>query len=90
MTVSRDLATALVSGPLRHEKIRYVIVAGSTTICYLGILAMLLAAALPYMIAIVISQAIIISVAFPLYRRLIFRSSGRWQSDLPRFVGVCA
>ena len=79
---------SLVSRPLKQEKIRYIVVAGSVTLCYLGILAMLLATALPYMISIVISQAIIISVAFPLYRRLIFRSTGRWQSDLPRFVGV--
>jgi Predicted membrane protein len=80
--------TALVHGAFNKEEIRYLLVAGSTTLCYLGILAVLLATDLPYMIAILIAQAIIISVAFPFYRRLIFRSTGRWQSDLPRFVGV--
>jgi putative flippase GtrA len=78
----------LVNTALRREQIRYLVVAGSTSACYLGILAVLLATGLPYMIAILIAQAIIIAVAFPVYRRLIFRSTGRWQHDLPRFVGV--
>lgn len=72
----------------RREETRYLVVAGSTTLCYLAVLAGLLATGLQYMIAILAAQAIIISVAFPTYRRLIFRSSGRWQHDLPRFVGV--
>jgi putative flippase GtrA len=80
--------TALVQKALNEEGIRYLLVAGSTTVCYLGILAALLATGLAYMIAILIAQAIIISLAFPIYRRVIFRSTGRWQSDFPRFVGV--
>jgi putative flippase GtrA len=71
-----------------REEIRYLVVAGSTTVCYLAILALLLLTDLHYMIAIAIAQVIVISAAFPTYRRLIFRSNGRWQSDLPRFVGV--
>ena len=80
--------TSLVESALEREEIRYLFVAGSTAVCYLAILAALLATDLPYMIAILITQVIIFSVAFPVYRRLIFRSTGRWQSDLPRFVGV--
>lgn len=62
--------------------------AGSTAVCYLAILALLLTTGLHYMIAIAIAQLVVISAAFPTYRRLIFRSTGRWQSDLPRFVGI--
>jgi putative flippase GtrA len=80
--------TSLVESALEREEIRYLFVAGSTAVCYLAILAALLASDLPYMIAILITQVIIFSVAFPVYRRLIFRSTGRWQSDLLRFTGV--
>ena len=80
----------LVNSALNREEIRYLLVGGSTAICYLGILAVLLASGLPYMIAILITQAIIFSMAFPVYRRLIFRSTSRWQSDLIRFASVWA
>lgn len=73
---------------LEREQIRYLVVAGSMTLCYLFILAMLLMTGIHYMIAIAIAQVVVISGAFPTYRRLVFRSKGRWQSDLPRFVGV--
>lgn len=87
-TSSHGWLTPLVYRALDREGIRYFLVAGSTAVCYLGILALLLETGLQYMIAILLSQAIIISGAFPIYRRLIFRSTGRWQCDLPRFVGV--
>lgn len=78
----------VVRSMLGREEIRYLVVAGSTTLCYLAILAVLLMTDVHYMVAIAIAQVTVISAAFPTYRRLIFRSSGRWQSDLPRFVGV--
>jgi putative flippase GtrA len=78
----------LVHGALGREEVRYLLVAGSTALGYLIALAALLATGLPYMVAIMIDQAITFSVAFPVYRRVIFRSTGRWQSDLLRFVGV--
>jgi putative flippase GtrA len=80
--------TDLGQGALKREEVRYLLVAGLTALGYLGLLAGLLATDLPYMIAILIAQAITFSIAFPVYRRLIFRSTSRWQSDLPRFVGV--
>lgn len=73
-----------------REEVRYLVVAGTTTLVYLGVLAMLLSTGMPYMLAILAAQAMIISVAFPAYRRLIFRSTGRLKSDLARFVGVWA
>ncbi|MEO7133007.1 MAG: GtrA family protein [Vicinamibacterales bacterium] len=78
----------LVHIAFKREEIRYLFVAGWTALCYLGILAALLATDLPYMVAILIDQAIIFSMAFPVYRNVIFRSIGRWQADLPRFTGV--
>jgi putative flippase GtrA len=78
---------SLVRTAAQNEQIRYLAVAGSTTLVYLGLLAALLTV-LPYMLAILVAQAVIISVAFPTYRRLIFRSTRPWRQDLPRFVGV--
>jgi putative flippase GtrA len=80
---------SLVRTAAQNEQIRYLAVAGSTTLVYLGLLAALLTV-LPYMLAILVAQAVIISVAFPTYRRLIFRSTRPWRQDLPRFVGVRA
>ena len=78
----------LVRIAFAQEEVRYLFVAGTTALCYLGILAAILATGTPYMIAIVIDQVIIFSVAFPVYRRLIFRSTGPWKPDLARFAGV--
>jgi putative flippase GtrA len=78
---------SLVRTAAQNEQIRYLAVAGSTTLVYLGLLAALLTV-LPYMLAILVAQAVIISVAFPTYRRLIFRSTRPWRQDLPRLVGV--
>ena len=78
----------LVNSGLQREEIRCLLVGGTTGVCYLGILAALLATSLPYMIAILIDQAIVFSVAFPVYRRVIFHSHRRWQSDLLRFAAV--
>lgn len=62
--------------------------AGTTALCYFGLLAALLATGLQYMIAILIDQVIVFSVAFPVYRAVIFRSTGPWRLDLVRFAGV--
>jgi putative flippase GtrA len=78
----------LVRQAFAHEEVRYLFVAGTVAVSYLAILAALLASGLPYMIAILLDQVVIFSVAFPVYRRVIFRSTGRWQPDLARFLGV--
>lgn len=87
-TQKRSRLNGLVNSGLQREEIRYLLVGGTTAVCYLGILAALLATGLPYMIAILIAQAIVFSLAFPVYRGVIFRSHGRWQSDLARFAAV--
>jgi putative flippase GtrA len=71
-----------------NEQIRYLAVAGLTNLFYLGLLALLLHFVQPYMVAILVTQVVTISGAFPLYRRIIFRSNGRVSSDFARFLGV--
>lgn len=73
---------------LEREEVRYLLVAGTTTLVYLALVGVLLLTTLPYMVAILLTHAVMIPSAFPVYRSLIFRSTGRWQRDLPRFAGV--
>jgi|SRR5665647_266804 len=87
---ARQRAADLVTWGLASEKVRYLVVAGTTTLVYLGLFAALLHTGLPYMVAILIAHAVMVSLAFPVYRRLIFRSTRPWQRDLPRFVSVWA
>ncbi len=70
------------------EQVRYLLVAGTTSLVYLAVLAALLAIGLHYFLAILLAQVVIISCAFPAYRTLIFRSTGPWRRDLVRFLGV--
>src|SRR3954469_185513 len=59
----------LVRRTLEREEIRYLVVAGTTTLLYLSLVAGLLYLRLPYMVAILIAQVVIIGIAFPTYRR---------------------
>lgn len=43
-----------------------------------------------YMLALIVSYAVGICVAFVLYRRFVFRDDGPWWRSLPRFIGVYA
>jgi len=85
---SRARLPDLVRRAFRREEVRYLFVAGTTALCYLGLLAALLATGLQYMIAILIAQVFVFSLAFPVYRAVIFRSTGPWRLDLVRFGGV--
>ncbi|MGP7960245.1 GtrA family protein [Sanguibacter sp. A247] len=67
---------------------RYLLVAGTTSLVYIGVLALLLTTRLHYFVAILTAQVIIVSIAFPAYRTLIFRSEGPWFPDFIRFLGV--
>lgn len=77
----------LVTAALQRQEVRYLLVAGTTTLIYLGMFAAYLTV-LPYMWALLAAHACAITVAFPVYRRVVFRSTGAWQRDLPRFVSV--
>jgi putative flippase GtrA len=87
-----DRVAGRLPGPagalLRTEQGRYLVVAGTTALGYLGLVAAGLAAGLPYLLAIAAAQLVTIAVAFPAYRSLVFASRGRWGADLWRFLSV--
>ncbi|MGW5240245.1 GtrA family protein [Monashia sp. NPDC004114] len=70
--------------------IRYVVVAGATTLGYLGVLKLFLTTDLPYMVSILCAQAVVIPVAFVAYRSLVFGPGSTVFVDFTRFVGVWA
>lgn len=78
----------LLARLLSTEQGRYLVVAGSVSGGYLVLVAVGLAAGLPYLLAIALAQAVTIACAFPLYRRLVFRSHGPWRPELGRFLSV--
>ena len=63
-------------------------VAGTTSLCYVGLVALGLWLDLYYMLAILAAQAITIACAFPAYRTLVFQSKGTVWSDFLRFLSV--
>jgi len=69
-------------------QVRYVLVAGTTSLVYLGLVAGGLFFGWHYMIAILVAQAITIVCAFPAYRTLVFASRGGWRTDFARFLSV--
>lgn len=74
-----------------HHQIRYLIVAGTTSLWYVGLVALgLKAFGWHYMAAIAVAQVVTISCAFPAYRTLVFRSRGSVTGDFVRFLSVWA
>lgn len=71
-----------------HHQIRYLIVAGVTASGYVSLVALGLWLGLHYFVAILIAQAITISLAFPAYRTLVFQSRGTLWADFARFLSV--
>lgn len=67
---------------------RYLVVAGTTTLCYLGLVAAGLRFGWHYLVAILVAQAITIACAFPAYRTLVFQSRDRARRDFARFLSV--
>lgn len=70
------------------QAVRYLVVAGSIAIFYLGVFALGLWIGWFYFIAILFAQIITISIAFPLYRAFVFRSHGKLRTDFVRFLSV--
>lgn len=82
-----DLAAALWG---RHQ-IRYLVVAGFTSLGYIGLVALgLRVMGWHYMLAILAAQVVTIGCAFPAYRSLVFESRGRVWTDFVRFLSVWA
>jgi hypothetical protein len=71
----------------RHE-IRYLVVAGCTSLGYLALVTVGLALGWFYMVAILVAQVITIACAFPAYRSLVFESRGPVWGDFVRFLSV--
>jgi putative flippase GtrA len=82
----RDLVTKLA--PAVIELVRYYAAAGIMAVFYLSLYGAGLLLGIPYFIAILGAQAVTIGVAFPVYRRFVFRSSGRLLPDFVRFLSV--
>lgn len=73
-----------------HHQVRYLVVAGTTSLSYVGLVALGLGLGAHYMVAILVAQAITIACAFPAYRSLVFQSKGAVGSDFLRFLSVWA
>lgn len=78
---------------VQDERIRFLVVGGINTVLGYAIYSALVlwvfgSAPLGYVISLVVSYAIAITVAFVLYRRFVFRVSGHVFRDYFRFVGV--
>jgi putative flippase GtrA len=71
-----------------RQGLRYVLVAGTTALFYLGLIAGGIAIGINYFVAILCAQAITICCAFPFYRRFVFESHGPVRVDFLRFIVV--
>ncbi|MCA1782637.1 MAG: GtrA family protein [Dermatophilaceae bacterium] len=81
----------LVTRAWAHHQVRYLIVAGTTALGYLGLVALgYKGFGWHYMVAIGVAQVITIASAFPAYRSLVFESQGRVWTDFTRFLSVWA
>lgn len=65
-----------------------MVVAGTTTCFYLALLGAGLAVGLHYLVAILIAQAVTISLAFPAYRHWVFGPGSSVTTDFIRFLSV--
>lgn len=73
-----------------RKEVRYLLVAGTTQVVYLGTFALGLLAGWHYMLAIGVAQVLTIAAAFPAYRTIVFESAGRIGTDFIRFISVWA
>lgn len=81
----------LVAAAWAHHQIRYLVVAGTTSLGYVGLVALgLKVFGWHYMVAILVAQVITIACAFPAYRTLVFESRGSVWGDFVRFLSVWA
>jgi putative flippase GtrA len=85
--VDRSVARSSLFG-ISRQGFRYLLVAGTTALFYLGLIAGGIALGINYFVAILCAQAITICCAFPFYRRFVFESHGRIRVDFVRFLVV--
>lgn len=87
MSAVRALQSA-ASALWARDPVRYVVVAGTTTLGYLGLMALGVRLGWHYMVAILVAQAITIACAYPAYRRWVFRSTEPMRATFPKFLTV--
>jgi putative flippase GtrA len=68
--------------------LRYLFAGGFVAFIYLATYAALLFVGLQYFVGIIASQAIVISIAFPLYRRFVFGPGASLLTDFVKFLTV--
>jgi putative flippase GtrA len=80
----------LVRAVLADERGRYLVAGGSCSLLYLVVFGLGLHAwpHAGYLWIVLLAQVVAISVAFPVYRRFVFRSRGRLVPDFARFLSV--
>ena len=80
----------LVRAFLADHRGRYLLAGGSGALLYLGMFALGLHLwpRVGYLWIVLLAQAVLLSVAFPVYRRFVFRSHGRVHTDFLRFLSV--
>jgi putative flippase GtrA len=80
----------LVRAFLADHRGRYLLAGGSGAVLYLGMFALglYLWPHVGYLWIVLLAQAVLISIAFPVYRRFVFRSHGRIRTDFLRFLSV--
>jgi len=71
-----------------RQSLRYVVVAGTVALLYVGLMAAGVECGLHYMFAVLVAQGTTIMVAFPVYRVIVFRSGGDVRHDFARFLTV--
>lgn len=72
------------------QTIKYFAVAGGVMVFYLALYSAGVLVGLHYFISILLAQMIAISVAFPLYRNVVFLSTGKVLRDFVKFLSVWA
>ncbi len=67
---------------------RFGLAGGTTQMVYLTVFGAALATHLPYMVGLVVAQAVTICYAFPVYRRVVFAARGPLTRQFLTFMGV--
>jgi putative flippase GtrA len=75
---------------LDDERVRYLAVGATVAVLYLAVFTgfSLALPGLSFLLVLAMAQVVIISIAFPLYRSVVFRSQGDVRGDLTRFLSV--
>lgn len=79
--ISADHRARFVAVGVTNTAVGYAVFVASHVLLFASLAA-------GYMLALVVSYAVGICVAFVLYRRFVFRDDGPWWRSLPRFIGV--